>query len=116
MLTINGSTVKSPSSMEIQLFEVGDATRRNAAGEQIIDRIATKRRISLSWAVMTPEQLSSLFSAMGDPPFFTVSYFDPVTGLARMTTCSCDERSTGILRITDGIPVWRDVTMTWTER
>ena len=116
MLIINGSAVKSPSSMEISLFDVGDASKRNAAGEQIIDRIATKRRLSLAWSVMTPEQLSGLFSAIGDQPFFTVSYPDPVTGLARTATCFCDERSTGVLRMAAGVPLWRDVSMTWTER
>ena len=113
VLTINGGDVKSPSEMKVSLFEVGSSPVRSASGDLVSDCIAIKRRIALRWAHMEPAELSLLLAAAGDD--FVVKYPDPAEGM-RTARFRCSEKAAGVLRITDGTPVWTDVSMEWTER
>ena len=87
---------------------------RSASGRAVLDRTAVKRRLELTWAYLSGEDLAALLDAAGG--FFEVCYPDPQTGQARTMQCCCSEKATGILRMRDGAPVWTDVKMTWMER
>ncbi len=116
MLKINNTTMKSPSALKVELFDVGDSSRRNAAGEQVIDRIGVKRRIRAEWSVMSAQEMAALLGAVTAEPFFDVFYPDPLAGAGRTITCSCGERWGGVFRMQGGAPVWKNVSMTWIER
>ena len=114
MLTVNGWTAPAPSGMHAALFDVSQNISRSASGCAVIDRTAAKRRLELTWAHMTGTDLAALLEQLSG--FFEVVYPDPQTGTARSMTCYCSEKTTGIMRMQDGNPVWTDVKMTWTER
>ena len=116
MLKINGIEIKTPSGMEVGLTEIGDRSRRNAAGEQVIDRIAVKRRIHVVWSILQPSEAAALFSAIGAQAFFQVQYPDPLTGKARSAVCSCERQSAGVQRMENGAAIWKGVDMVWIER
>lgn len=116
VLTVNGVAMPTPSAMKINIFDVSANADRNASGNVVIDRVGTKRKLEMRWAHLTVNQLSSLLSAVGEKVFFTAGYPDPQTGGMRSMTCYCGDRSTGILRMEDGRPVWTDVEMNWIER
>ena len=113
VLKINGAAVKSPAQLKVRLLEVGAGETRSASGELVSDRVAVKRRLSLSWAFLEPEELSALLSAAGES--FQAEYPDPMGGM-RTAFFRCGEAATGVMRMVGGAPVWTDVSMEWTER
>ena len=115
VLYVNDRPVPTPSSLTVTLFDVAGAGERNALGETVIDRVATKRRLELAWSHLSPEALAGLLAATGET-FFTAAYPDPLTGAAREMTCFVEDRSAAVLRVEDGAPVWHDLKMCWTER
>lgn len=114
MMTINKWIPPTPSSMNVALFDVSQGVSRSASGCAVMDRTGVKRRLELSWAYMSGWNLQLLLERVVG--FFDVVYPDPQTGTDRSMTCYCSEKTTGILRMQDGNPVWTDVKMTWTER
>ena len=58
--------------------------------------------------------LAALLGEIGG--LFEAAYPDPVSGQERSMQCYCSERIAGILRMAQGVPVWTDVKMSWTER
>lgn len=116
MLKINGVEMPAPSAMKVQIFDVSATADRSASGRMIIDRVGTKRKLELSWAHLTGAQLASLLSAVNQKTFFTAAYPDPQTGGVRAMVCYCGDRTTGVLRMEDGKPVWTDIEMNWIER
>ena len=114
MLTVNGKPVPAPSAMSAAVFDVSGGVSRNAAGSAVMDRTAVKRRLELTWAHITGQDLSMLLGEIGG--FFDVTYPDPVSGEPRQMQCWCGDRAAGILRMGENGPVWIDVKMTWTER
>ena len=115
MLKINNVTIATPSAMEVALVEIGDA-RRNAAGQQVIDRIALKQRLRLSWNYLDGTVLSGILSALDAQPFCAVEYPDPVTGQSRSVLCSCESHVCGVLRQSDSATGWKNVEIVLMER
>ena len=116
ILFVNGQAVPSPSSMRVTVFDVSSTADRNASGNVVIDRVGVKRKIELSWAWLSGEELSSLLNAVGQDVFFTAEYPDPLTGGMNSIVCYAGDRSTGVLRMEDGRPVWTKIEMNWIER
>lgn len=114
MLTVNGAAVSAPSAMQVAVFDVASDPRRNAAGGAVLDRIAVKRRLEISWAQMDEHEFSALLQAVNG--FFEAAYPDPESGQMRSISCYCSEKSAQILRMQDGRPLWTRIKMTWTER
>ena len=114
MLTVNGQAVPPPSRLTAAVFDAAGGVSRHAAGNAGRDVSALKRRLELSWAYMAGGDLAALLAAMNG--FFEVVYPEPQTGDARSMTCYCGERTSGVLRMQNGVPLWTDVKMTWTER
>jgi len=114
MLTISGQPVPAPGRMRLELTDVG-AGRRNALGEQVMDRVAVKRRLSLGWARLTGAELELVFGLAGGAcVFFEVMY--PDGGQARTMTAYAESRDSSLLSCEDGAPVWTDVKLVLRER
>ena len=115
VLKVNGAAVPAPSEMKIAVFDVGSGVSRSASGLAVFDRTGVKRRLELKWNHMDSAALCALLEACGSG-FFHVEYPDPQLGGARGMDCCCGDRVTGILRMVNGAPLWKNVEMTWTER
>ncbi|HIS84193.1 MAG TPA: hypothetical protein IAB50_01295 [Candidatus Faecivicinus avistercoris] len=116
VLKINGVDAPSPSELKVRIFDVGSSGERSASGVLVVDRVAVKRELTLRWAHLTPAQLSALMEDTGGEVFFSATYPDPELGTARTANFRCAERSSGVLLVRGGEPVWTDVEMTWTEK
>ena len=116
VLQVNHMTVPAPSALAVTIADVAQTAERSASGAAVIDRVAVKRSLELSWAHLAPAELASLLAAVGEHAFFEATYPDPQTGQARTMTCYAEERSAAVLRVEDGAPVWRDLKMRWIER
>ena len=53
MLTINGAEMPSPSEMTVTLADRGETSAINALGQRVADRMAVKRVVHLTWALLT---------------------------------------------------------------
>lgn len=114
MIKINGTTIPTPSDYKPSIQDISKA-ERNANGDMIIERIATKRKLELSWVHLSQEELQQLLQLVA-PIFFTVSYPDPQDGSTRTGTFYCGDRSTGALDYRNGRVRWKDIKFNLVER
>lgn len=116
VLKVNGADIPTPSAMKVNIFDVSATADRSASGKLMVDRVATKRKLEMTWARLTAQQLSTLLGAVGEKVFFTAEYPDPQSGGRRSMVCYSGDRAVGILRMEAGEPIWTDVEMNWIER
>lgn len=115
MLWIDGVKMPSPSELTVSIDERGDDSECNVLGERVVDRLAVKRVIELSWVMLTAEELALLFDAATDAVFFTAKFPDPTTGGQSEAVCRAVERSARLFRMDGGAARWADVSMKWEE-
>ena len=60
MLTINGAEMPSPSEMTVTLEDRGETSAINALGQRVADRMAVKRVVHLTWALLTGGELAAM--------------------------------------------------------
>lgn len=114
MIKINGVDIPTPSDYQVGIQDISKA-ERNANGTMIIERIATKRKIELSWNYLTKEQLQQVLNAVS-PVFFTVEYLDPQDNATRTGTFYAGDRNVGALDYIDGKVRWKDIKFNVIER
>ena len=114
MIKINGVVIATPSDYSVGIQDLSKA-ERNAAGTMIIERIATKRKLELSYAYLDKPTLSALLTAVS-PVFFTVEYPDPQDGALKTGTFYCGDRKAGMIVYNNGIPKWKDIQFSLVER
>ena len=80
VLYINGVAVKDPATLQYSIQDIdSDSSGRNANGEMIRDRVATKVKVSCSWSALTNEEIRLLLNAMSSE-FFRLEYPDALMG------------------------------------
>lgn len=115
MLTINGVEMPSPSEMTVTLEDRGDASALNALGQRVADRLAVKRVVSLTWALLTGSEMTKLMNAVNAGVFFTAVLPDPAGGTFS-GVFRAEERSAQLHRADGALIQWKSVTMQWEER
>jgi hypothetical protein len=114
LYSIGGTAMPTPSDFQVGIQDLSKA-ERNASGYMIIERIATKRKLSVSYANLTPTQLSSLLQAISGTSF-SVTYLDPQTGANRTATFYSGDRNMGMISFIGGVPVYKDIKFDLIER
>lgn len=114
LITIGGSELPTPSDLSVGILDLSKA-ERNASGTMIIERIATKRKLELSWKYLSREQLTQVFSAVA-PVFFEVTYIDPQTNATKTGTFYAGDRTCGMLDFINGVARYKDVKFSLIER
>lgn len=114
MIEINNLKIPSPSSLKVGIMDISNA-ERNAQGEMLIDRIATKRKLDLSWKYLSPTELSDLLQLVSNVYFF-VKYPDPMTGGIETKTFYVGDRNIGMYTYKNGSPVWDDISFNFIEK
>ncbi len=114
LIKINGVGIPAPSDYTVGIQDISKA-ERNAVGSMIIERIATKRKIELSWKYLDRTSLSIVLNAVADV-FFTVEYIDPQDNAVKVGTFYCGDRKSGMLDFKNGIPRYKDVGFNLIER
>lgn len=115
MLKINGVAVATPKVFKVDISDIDGETSRNARGDMIRDRVATKRKLNCEWAPLTMAEISTLLKAVRNV-FFTVEYPDPMEGKVITKTFYVGDRSTPMLYMQNGVPMWEGLTMNFIER
>lgn len=114
LLNIGGVDMPTPSDFIVGVMDISKA-ERNANGTMIMERIATKRKLDLTWLYLTPAQLSTLLNAVSGVAF-TVIYMDPVLNANRTGTFYCGDRSVGMIDFQNGVPRYKDIKFPLIER
>lgn len=113
-LIVNGVTVKAPKTMQVGIQDIDGETGRNANGDMVRDRIATKRKIELEWGQLTQNEMQTLLNAVS-PVFFDVSYPDPLSGQTTKTFYVGD-RTTPVYSFANTLKPWSGLKMNFIER
>ena len=116
LISINGIEMPSPSKFNVRIEDRGDDSVFNVRGQRVVDRLAVKRLIDVTWPYLAGDAAAALMAAVTDGIFFTVAYPDPMEGGMREAECRALERSAKLSHLADGSAVWRDVVMKWEER
>lgn len=114
MIKIDGVEIPTPSDYTVSIMDLSKA-ERNANGTIIIERVATKRKIELSWKYLSKENLSLLFNLVS-PVFFEVEYIDPQDNVKRTGTFYAGDRTAGALDYKNGNIRYKDVKFNIIER
>lgn len=115
MLKLNGILVRQPRSMSVGVGDLDDKTTRTASGSLTRDRIAVKRKLTLSWSALTSAELSEILEAVSSV-FFQVTYPDPQTGTIQTKTFYVGDRTAAVYTYNDGVVLWENLNMNLIER
>ena len=106
MIKVNGVEILTPSGYAVGIEDIVKA-ERNLMGTMIINRIATKRKLELSWIFLTQSQLSALLQAVSSVTF-QVEYPDPQAGGMRTGAFYAGGKSAGAIDYKDGEVRWKE--------
>lgn len=114
MIKIDGREIPTPSDYQIGIMDISKA-ERNARGDMIIERIATKRKIELGWKHLSKSDLQTVMNAVS-PVFFSVDYIDPLTSAQKTGTFYAGDRNVGALDYIGGDIRWKDIKFSVIEK
>jgi len=114
MIKVNNAAIATPSSYSVSINDLSKADR-NANGLMIIERIATKRKLEMSWDYLSQSQLATLLAAISDV-FFTVEYPDPQDGAMKTGTFYVGDRNAGAIDYRNNTMRWKDIKFNFIER
>ncbi|XZK30835.1 DUF6711 family protein [Clostridium perfringens] len=115
MLVVNGVEIATPKSFEVGLSDIDGETNRNARGEMLRDRIATKRKLNCEWGTLNEDDCSQVLKAVKDI-FFEVTYPDPMEGRMLTKTFYVGDRTTPALSYINGEIRWKGLKMNFIEK
>jgi hypothetical protein len=114
LVTINGVNVPTPSDFQVGIMDISKA-ERNANGLMIIERIATKKKLSLSYVYLTATDLKTILNAVA-PVFYNVTYLDPVSNSNVTGSFYSGDRNMGMIDFLNGVPRYKDLKIELIER
>ena len=87
LLKIQGQELPMPSEYATVSQEINDeGTERNVMGTMIKNRVAVKKQITVSWAVVSKADKDKIVSATGGNTFVINEYFDCETCTIKSST------------------------------
>ena len=114
MIKVNGVDIPTPSDYMVSVLDISKA-ERNANGTMIIERVATKRRLEMTWNYLSQVDLSALLTRIS-PTFFEVEYIDSQTGTVRTGTFYAGDRNAGAIDYQNGVMRFKDISFNLIER
>jgi hypothetical protein len=106
LITIGGVAIPTPTEFQVGYMDISKA-ERNASGRMIIERIATKNKLFLTYAFITRADATKLLNIIA-PTSYSVTYFDPQDNQMKSGTFYCGDRQLGFLDYFNGVPRYRD--------
>lgn len=114
VIKVGTTDLPTPSDMSIGVMDISKA-ERNTNGLMIMERIATKQKIEMTWKYLSATELSTILKAIKNT-FFDVTYTDPVENASRKGTFYVGDRKNGIMDIKNGVVRYKDVQFNFIER
>jgi hypothetical protein len=115
IIKIDGTMIKSPTALKHGKFRLSKSGRL-ASGLMTMDIIAIKRRIDLSWEVISGKQMSNILDLLDANTFYTIEFPDPKDPFKQSTmTAYVGDVNLEYLR-SDFDRVWKNITLPFIER
>ena len=116
-LIISGIAVKPPQSYQVVIQDIDAKATRDAHGKLHRDRIATKRKISVSWGPLSLGECKVVLDSVKDE-FFSVKYLDPWDGGMATRTFYVGDRTAPALTFIDNLGgyYWKNVSFDLVEQ
>lgn len=114
MIKINNETIPTPSDFQCGIEDI-DKAERNAKGELIKERIATKRKLEFTYKFLSQEDCAALLQKISGN-FFTVEYPDSQTGALRTGTFYSGGRAAGAIDYRNSVIRWKDIKFNLIEK
>ena len=105
MYKVNGVAMPTPKSFTVNISDLDGESNRNANGDLIRDRIATKRKLEIEYPPLDPSDISLILKAIS-PVFISVEYPDPQEGGFITKTMYAGDKSSPMYSIINGQPKW----------
>lgn len=105
MYKVNGVAMPTPKSFNVNISDLDGESNRNANGDLIRDRIATKRKLEIEYPPLDPSDISLILKAIS-PVFISVEYPDPQEGGFITKTMYAGDKSSPMYSIINGQPKW----------
>ncbi len=117
MLTIDGLVLPTPAALKMSYESVG-RMETTADGALAADRLAVKRRVSLTWRGLGRTEAMQILSALTDGVLLTVALPDPKAGAQASLTMILVSLDADLLTVeSGGSPgCCRDITAVLRER
>lgn len=114
LVSINGVALPTPTEFQVGIQDISKA-ERNANGKMIIERVATKRKLFLTYSYVTENDAATILKFVA-PTFYNVTYVDPQDKTMKSGSFYCGDRNIGMVDYIGGIPRYRDLTFNLIER
>lgn len=114
MLWIAGTQVAKPAEVKVGRFDLTKASR-TASGKMVMDVIATKRRVDVTWKMLPDADLQQIIGLItAHKPFFSLQY--PDAGGTATMTCYAGDINTSLWHTINGVRYWSEVTIPFIEQ
>ncbi|WGN89766.1 DUF6711 family protein [Ligilactobacillus faecis] len=115
-LKISGTVVDpAPQTMSVGIQDIDAKATRDAHGLLHRDRVATKRKITLTFGALTVSECAQILNAVKNE-FFSVEFLDPQDGQMRSGTFYVGDRTTPVYSFVDTYPVWKGLSFDLIEQ
>lgn len=106
LITVSGVALPTPTALQVGYFDVSKA-ERNATGRMIIERVATKRKLFITYSYITQSDASNILKIVS-PTYYTVTYLDPQDNQTKSGQFYCGDRQLGFIDYSNGIARFKD--------
>ncbi|MFT8836854.1 DUF6711 family protein [Liquorilactobacillus satsumensis] len=116
-LSIGGTQVKAPASLDCIIQDIDAKASRDANGLLHRDRVAVKRKLTLKWGPLTVSECSTLLQAVSGQ-FFSCTYLDAQDGGLSTRTFYVGDRTTPVYTFNTDLSeyVWQNLQMDFIEQ
>lgn len=113
-ITIAGVQVASPAEVKVGRFDL-TKSQRTASGKMVMEVIATKRRVDVTWKMIPDADLQLIIDTISaHKPFFSLQY--PDAGGTATMTCYAGDINTSLWHTINGVRYWSEVTIPFIEQ
>jgi hypothetical protein len=113
-MRINGTEIKTPT-LKVSTFVISNS-ERTADGTMVMDIIAEKRRLDLTWTIIRDTELEQVMALLSGQVFHTVTYPDPARGEETTITVYRGDAGQDVGQRVAGTRYWQNVTLAFIER
>jgi hypothetical protein len=106
-ISINGTALPTPSALTVGTMDITNA-ERNASGTMIIELIATKRKLTLTWANISNADMVTVRNQIEGRETMSASFIDPTTGVIGSGNFYKGDRSVDALYYWNGVMYWKN--------
>ena len=114
-VTINGTQIKTPTELKVGVFRLSKSERL-ASGKMAMEIIAIKRRLDMTWAIISDTDLRQIMSILDAGVFYTVAYPDPKNGESATITAYAGDINQSAWQRLAGTRYWKDVSLSLVEQ